>query len=255
MKKCSYCNENKAEEGQILCKLCQEEIKKNYPKTKFHAHLLEQYKLYTNTIYKMYELKDRYNRFYFSILSGLLGFIIYRLVKNSNFHFPLIIVILLGIGICIIWSKHILQFRKVNKVKYEILKQLEIDLPFPLFYIEYQKLKENRYFKILENYIPGIMLALFLLLFLYVIYIFYYNIVEGTIMATWVKVIIFLELIIFSVLGFLSAGVILYIGWFKKEIDEHTEKKNSILFNLIFIAIANFFIWLLIVYFLKINLI
>ena len=240
--KCVLCEEN-IRCGPLLCNKCSGNFKTNYDvenKPKFHDHLLEQYKYYSNTVNKMYELKDKYNIFYFSILSGLLALlvIIAELQKNipinktitniftylfSNFLQSLILIVLaLSIGVCIIWCKHIFQFTKLNRVKYQIIKEIEKNLPYPIFRIEKNALDKVTYIKMLEYYTP-IIFASSYLLFLWCFLSRFFKYSYGSIL---IIVLIFVSLTIV----FIFVRILIKINKFQKEeINEYskTVKKSK----------------------------
>ena len=80
-----------------------------------------------------------------------------------------IIMSLIGILVCIIWINSIKSYKELNKVKYQIINELEFFLPaLPYNYEWYLINRERKYkrFTWLENILPCIFIVLYTLCFI-----------------------------------------------------------------------------------------
>jgi len=82
---------------------------------KFGEHLLEEYKLYVEMVDRISERRMQTNKFYISLLSGLLA-LLSILVSVGKFNQSLIFIIvsLLGMALCILWHINIRSYRQLN---------------------------------------------------------------------------------------------------------------------------------------------
>lgn len=141
---------------------------------KFNEHLLEQYKLYVEMADRISERRMRTNKFYISLLSGLLV-LLSILVNVGNFNQSLIFVIvsILGIALCVIWNINIQSYRQLNSGKFKVIHEMEQDLPFPCYDKEWKILgkgkEKSKYLQLtrVEKYIPLILSIPYIFLFLY----------------------------------------------------------------------------------------
>ena len=73
-----------------------------------------------------------------------------------------------GVLVCLAWAAMLTSYRKLNRAKFEVLQQIELDLPVQLFTLE-QKLYHQtgrRGLARLERYIPFCFAGLYLALFI-----------------------------------------------------------------------------------------
>ena len=120
-------------------------VDKNKYGEKFNEHLLEQYKLYVEMADRVSERRMQTNKFYISLLSGLLAlFPILVSVGTSKQTVILIILPLLGIALCILWYINILSYRQLNSGKFKVIHEIEQYLPFPCYDKEWELLGEKR---------------------------------------------------------------------------------------------------------------
>lgn len=142
----------------------------------FNEHLLEQYKLYVEMADKVSERRMQTNKFYISLLSGLLALLSILVTKgNLNQTLIFVIVSLLGIILCILWYVNIQSYRQLNSGKFKVIHEMEKCLPFPCYEKEWKILGEgkekSKYLQLtrVEQYIPLILSIPYVLLFLYAI--------------------------------------------------------------------------------------
>jgi len=142
---------------------------------KFNEHLLEQYKLYVEMADRISERRMQTNKFYISLLSGLLALlsILVSMDKFFNQTVIFIIVSLLGIALCILWHINIRSYRQLNSGKFKVIHEMEQYLPFPCYDKEWELLGEgkekSKYLQLtrVEKYIPLILSIPYIFLFLY----------------------------------------------------------------------------------------
>jgi len=141
---------------------------------KFNEHLVEQYKLYVEMADRISERRMQTNKFYISLLSGLLA-LLSILVSMSKFNQTVIFIIvsLLGIALCILWHINIRSYRQLNSGKFKVIHEMEQYLPFPCYDKEWELLGEgkekSKYLQLtrVEKYVPLILSIPYIFLFLY----------------------------------------------------------------------------------------
>ena len=141
---------------------------------KFNEHLLEQYKLYVEMADRISERRMQTNKFYISLLSGVLA-LFSILVSMSKFNQTVIFIIvsLLGIALCILWHINIRSYRQLNSGKFKVIHEMEQYLPFPCYDKEWELLGEgkekSKYLQLtrVEKYVPLILSIPYIFLFLY----------------------------------------------------------------------------------------
>jgi len=147
---------------------------KNKYGEKFNEHLLEQYKLYVEMADRISERRMQTNKFYISLLSGLLALLsILVSVGKLNQTLIFVIISLLGIVLCILWHINIRSYRQLNSGKFKVIHEMEQFLPFPCYDREWEVLGEGKektkYLQLtrVEKYIPVILAIPYIFLFLY----------------------------------------------------------------------------------------
>jgi len=131
----------------------------------FNEHFLEQYKLYVEMADRVSERRAQTNRFYVSLLSGLLALIsILRGNVLSELQTAVFVAVaILGLLLCILWYINIRSYRQLNSGKYKIIHEMEQRLPFPCYNKEWEILGKGKsgesYLKLtrVEQYVPIIL--------------------------------------------------------------------------------------------------
>lgn len=148
-------------------------IKEQYGE-KYCEHLLEQYKLYVEMANQVSSRRVQVNRFYISLLSGLLAFLSFVVSKqsfNNDSDFILIVISLVGILLCVVWFININSYKQLNKLKFTVIHEMEKMLPFACYDREWEidKGSEKKYVRLtyIENYVPIIMMAPYVALLSY----------------------------------------------------------------------------------------
>jgi hypothetical protein len=128
-------------------------IKQSYGE-KFQDHLLEQYKIYVEMTDRSSSRRNQVNNFYISMLSSLLAFI--ALVtnkdivqfKNSNFQsIAFLSVGVLGTILCLIWYINIQSYKHLGSSKFQVIHELEKQMPFPCYDKEWDFLKKDKQYR------------------------------------------------------------------------------------------------------------
>jgi len=155
-------------------------MKKEEYGEKFHEHLLEQYKLYVEMADRVGTRRAQTNRFYISLLSGLLAVLSIVVGRNIFSDFQAIVfavVALLGLALCILWNINIRSYRNLNSGKFKIIHYMEQSLPFPCYDKEWEILKEEKegktYLQLtrVEQYVPIILAIPYILLLIYSLWV------------------------------------------------------------------------------------
>lgn len=127
--------------------------KQNYGE-KFQDHLLEQYKLYVEIIDRTSARRNQMNGFYTSLLSGLLALIAIvtnkDIAKFQNTKFQAVAflaVAILGVLLCMVWYLNIRSYKQLNSSKFKVINELEQQLPFACYNIEWEFLKKDKRYK------------------------------------------------------------------------------------------------------------
>lgn len=144
---------------------------------KFQDHHLEQYKLYVEMADRISQRRTERNRYYLSLLSILLSVPSLIIALNISNEFQItfekilfIGISLLGITLCSFWIANIHSYKKLNKAKFEVIIEMENNLPYSCYKNEWEKLgKERRYLQLttIEKIIPVIFIIPYITLFIY----------------------------------------------------------------------------------------
>ena len=132
------------------------------------SELLQQYKHFASTSNEVSNRRLKTNRFYVSLLSGILVVLPLVLDLDNLTDIRLVAILIIGfvgVVLCILWFFNILSYKQLNKGKYKVIHEMEEDLPYACFKREWEILGEgediSRYithWKV-ERLVPG-MLAL-----------------------------------------------------------------------------------------------
>ena len=98
--------------------------------------LLEQYKLYVEMADRVSIRRGQTNRFYISLLSGLLTLVLLTQEKglfSQHQSILLVAVALLGVALCALWNINIRSYRQLNTAKFKIIHEFEQQLPLAMY--------------------------------------------------------------------------------------------------------------------------
>ena len=123
--------------------------------------LFEQYKLYVEMANDVSERRDRTNKFYATLMSLLLT--IFGIINSINkewiiFIIPLSIMILISL----VWMKNIQSYSTLNRGKFDVINEIEKELPAKGFTIEWELMELYHYQELtkVEKNVPLIILLI-----------------------------------------------------------------------------------------------
>ena len=146
---------------------------------KFQDHLIEQYKLYVEMADRVSTRRAQTNRFYISLLSGLLALlsiVVNRNVFGSVLNLVFVAVGILGLVLCFLWYVTIRAYRQLNSGKFQIIHEIEQHLPFPAYEKEWEILGKGKESKkylqltLIEQCVPFVLAIPYSLLLAYSLY-------------------------------------------------------------------------------------
>ena len=146
---------------------------KEYPSGKKTEHLFEQYKIYVESAEKVSDRRSNLNTFYLSLtttVAGIIGYLKSNKIENSEY--LIVGLSISAILICIYWISLLENYRKLNSGKFEVIHEIEKELPLNLFEYEWGKLgkgNDPKLYKKLSNVekiIPCVFGSLFFLVIL-----------------------------------------------------------------------------------------
>lgn len=142
--------------------------------------LLEIYKTYHDSIEKVAEKRQNANSFFLTLNPGILALIgfLFQNVAPALLKPLYLILPIIGIISGVFWLKLVNSYRQLNKGKFEVLYELEEDLPYAVYKKEWDKLGKGKNPKIykpltsIEKFIPKTFIVLYCLLSIYLFVIF-----------------------------------------------------------------------------------
>lgn len=141
--------------------------------------LLEIYKLHAELADRVSQRREGTNRLYVSLYVGLVVFLA-TLLRFGFGDMPesLVLITIGGVGalLSVSWFVVIRSYKQLNSEKFRVLHDLEKQLPYQFFTLEWdpqsEGKKSNRYWKLthVEAILPGIFCVVFLVLIAYSIF-------------------------------------------------------------------------------------
>ena len=104
---------------------------------------LEQWKFYGQTTTDVSNRRIKNNRFYLRLLIALLSVAGVGAKLGYVSSVGLLIIGIIGLPFCVLWSFHILSYKQLNGGKYRVMWEISDELPFSPFQREWTKLKEG----------------------------------------------------------------------------------------------------------------
>jgi hypothetical protein len=137
---------------------------------------LDLYKLHVEMTDRATARRAEMSKFYISLLTALLAIVsividkgIFASVQSIVF----LTVALLGMFLCVTWILNIRSYKRLNSIKFEIIQEMEKNLPFAFYTREWEIVNkgrtDKRYFRLtdLEQIVPLILGVPYLALFVY----------------------------------------------------------------------------------------
>ncbi|OBV29822.1 hypothetical protein BKN38_04615 [Helicobacter sp. CLO-3] len=117
--------------------------------------LLEQYKLAVTMADKVSDRRGITNNFFIALNSAIAS--VGSLTKEY------VLIFIVGILFCFLWLSILKSYKRLNKVKFDIINKLENDLPINLMQHEWKLLNKNNHeiFSYYESYIPIIFILVY----------------------------------------------------------------------------------------------
>jgi hypothetical protein len=116
------------------------------------------------------------NKFYISLLSGLLVLLSLVSIPTELQNGVLVAVSLLSIGLCFLWIINIRSYKELNALKFKVIEEMEQRLPFRCYTREWEILKRGEsdqkgYFRLtrIEQYVPLLLLLPYLVILIYLL--------------------------------------------------------------------------------------
>jgi hypothetical protein len=110
----------------------------NYPSNeKWHAHLLEQYKLYVEMADRVSQRRTQANTYFLSVNSAIIAFVGYLTAQSMGSY--LCLLAFAGIALCILWHAIITSYRDLNSAKWAVVQMIEARLPISPYAAEWER--------------------------------------------------------------------------------------------------------------------
>ncbi len=138
--------------------------------------IVEQYKSYVADLGNIGSRYATSNGFYLSVVSALLALFTLKNLANLNKEEIVVrgIALLFACVLCFVWSKTIRFYRAIFRAKFEVIRELEKNLPYPCYSKEYELLSQADAGWLTRNEVrvPLVLALFFIANFLYMIWVF-----------------------------------------------------------------------------------
>lgn len=134
----------------------------------FKADLFEQYKLYVESAERISERRVVANNYLLTVNAFLVT--LYGVVAASRFNTIWIVLVpVAGFLVALTWHRIITSYRDLNTVKFQVIHELEEQMPAAIYAYEWHKAEEGKgkaYHPLshLERWVPIIFMVLYVLL-------------------------------------------------------------------------------------------
>lgn len=143
--------------------------------------LFEQYKLYVEMANNISERRDKANKFYLALISGVLTLV--SIITSIKEFAPVIIVVLISnILICWNWYQSIQSYKRLNSSKFKVINSIENKLPVKGYTVEWDliQLKGHKDLTNIEKNIPLYLLGLCIIFLILVTVQYSYGFLNAT---------------------------------------------------------------------------
>lgn len=141
-----------------------------YPSNdKWHAHLLDQYKLYVEMADRISQRRAAANTYFLSINSAILAFVGYLTTKDTPEYLWLIAIS--GCMLTLFWHSTIISYRNLNTAKWLVVQDIEKRLPISPYSAEWDAVQRGKNPKLyrpishIESWVPGVFFLLHVIVF------------------------------------------------------------------------------------------
>ncbi len=149
----------------------------------YQQHCLELYKMYVQTTDNVSSRRHTANSFFLAVNTAVVGLVSYFGAAAETWSWTVSVA---GIVLCVTWRRAIRSYRGLNRGKFQVIHEMERDLPFSPFDAEWEALgrgkQKNIYhpFSDVEKWVPFIFGALHLVTLSLAIYSALCGSPEGT---------------------------------------------------------------------------
>lgn len=108
--------------------------------------LLEQYKLFVEMADRNSERRGTTNKFYITLLTGLLAVLSWAATTTllcDVFNLLLLLISIMALLLCGIWFLNINSYKQMNRGKFDVVREMEKQLPFPCYGREWDILESG----------------------------------------------------------------------------------------------------------------
>ncbi len=151
-------------------------VEKDVYGDRYKEHVMEQYKIYIESINYTSSLKHKANSYFLTIHTLLLAM---TGMSFTNVYFSApeawnIIAPLIGLLLSVAWWQMTRAYKKINQIKFRILHHLEKQLPFALYTAEYKIVKgedvhmRKYHLHNMEPIVPVVFMLLYISLLLFI---------------------------------------------------------------------------------------
>jgi len=123
--------------------------------------LIEQYKLYVELTDRLSARRNETSKFYISLLTGLLAvlsLVLQREIAINVQRAVFLAIGFIGITLCFVWNVNIHSYKQLAKLKFNVIHEMEKELPFACFDREWEILgsEHQRYRRLtdVERLVP-----------------------------------------------------------------------------------------------------
>ena len=142
---------------------------------KWHAHLLDQYKLYVEMADRISSRRATANSFFLGLNSAAIAFVGYLDQKEGS---PYVWLLAIGgIALCVLWRGLIVSYRNLNTAKWLVVHQIEKRLPISPYDAEWEAMgrgKNAKLYKPISHIEMGVPVVFALLHFVVLVTAFPY---------------------------------------------------------------------------------
>ena len=111
----------------------------------YKVHLFEQYRLYIESAEKVSDRRQNVNNYFLAINTAIISFLglIYE-IKLKDISIICILLSIVGILICVIFYFLINSYKQLNSGKFQVIHEIEQELPLALYQQEWKILGEGK---------------------------------------------------------------------------------------------------------------
>lgn len=143
--------------------------------------LLEQYKFYAGTSGEVSNRRLQTNRFYVSLLSGILVVLpfVFDLDNLTDVRLAAILLIgFVGVALCVLWFLNVWSYKQLNQGKYAVIHEMEQEdeVPYPAYDREWDELDRGENFWTylehwkVERVVPWVLAVPYMAMFLFALF-------------------------------------------------------------------------------------